>query len=162
MTEMLQSNGIVPESVVVPVHRDGGVAANPWLEVRRDWLASGAAVCTVTGEIDAGTTHLLTRVLDGIEDDEQVRSVVVDLAGVRFLSVGGAELLFRAAGRAAAAGRELVLVLGTRGVRRALELTGADSEIGWYESRSDALEAALAWSKYSDTVNGAPALDLVA
>lgn len=157
MTELLQSNPTVPEHVAVPVSRSGGVVANPWLRVCRDWLCSGSAVCTAVGEVDAGTAHLLTRVLDEVEADEQVRSVVVDLAEVQFLSIGGAQLLLNAAKRAAAAGRELVLVLGTRGVRRSLELTGADTAIGWYESRSDGLEAALAWSKYSDTVNGAPA-----
>ncbi len=161
MTETPKSNVFAPGDLAVPLSRYGGVVASPWLRVRSDWLPSGTAVCTANGEVDAGTVHLLARVLDAIEADKQVRSMVIDLAGVGFLSVGGAELLLRAAGRVAAAGGEFLLVLGTRSVRRALELIGADTAIKWYESRSDALEAALAWSKYSDMVNGEPGPELV-
>lgn len=136
MVEIRNSSQEVP---TIPTQRGDSHPHDSWCceRPRRD-----VAVCTVTGDIDAGTAGVLERTLRAVESDRNVRAIVVDLSGVDFLAVTGVSVLLRAAGRTAADRRELVVVLATIGAHRAFEVTGADAVIPWYSTRADAVTAA--------------------
>ena len=83
----------------------------------------GRVVVEVVGEVDEYTAPLLASCLRGQSARSAVRTLVVDLSRVRFLSCAGLALLEEAAERCAARGARLVLRTGERrGALRALEL----------------------------------------
>jgi len=105
-------------------------------EVRRVDHPLGV-VLTLGGELDLATVALLQEQLD-----RAIRgrgAVVIDLSGLRFIDSSGLRMLLRAERQLRASGEQLVLVYGSRAVRRAFELTSLDHYFAWCDSPSAAL-----------------------
>ncbi len=98
----------------------------------------GLAVLSVRGEIDALTTPRLESELDELLADPAER-LVLDLGGVTFLASSGLAVLIRAAQLAAEHGRRLRLVVGTRAVRRPLQITGSDQLFDLFDDLDSAI-----------------------
>ncbi|MFD1152566.1 STAS domain-containing protein [Saccharothrix hoggarensis] len=94
--------------------------------VRVERPSDGVVVLHVSGELDTSSADELTRPLTEhlVED---VRAVVVDLGGVRFLGSAGLESLVVGSQRASALGVTLVLVATSRATKRPIEATGLNS-----------------------------------
>jgi len=90
----------------------------PELGLRVERL-SGAAMLRVEGDIDLASASSLA---GGIEDAERHEAplLILDLAGVRFMDLEGLRVVDAARARAAAADRELVLILEKGGGPRKL------------------------------------------
>lgn len=125
-----------------------------------DRPAPGVLVLQVTGELDMHTASTLhDRVEHCLHDDgwdldgrsENVRHVVVDLAGVRFIGSHGVAALIGAAHRVRAEGGELWVagVAGNRRVQRPLELMGVNELLRVSPSTRD-LVAALSGASRSE------------
>lgn len=98
---------------------------------------AGAALLTVTGEIDTVTAPHLEAALDTLLGlDAGV--LVADLAGITFLASSGLAVLIQAAHRAERSGRRLRLVVTGRQVRRPLEITGTDQLFDLHTDRASA------------------------
>lgn len=108
------------------------------IEVDVDRRDAQLTVLSVRGEIDALTTPRLEAELDGLLADPPER-LVLDLDGVTFLASSGLAVLIRAAQVVGEHGRRLRLVVGTRAVRRPLQITGSDQLFDLY----DDLDAAV-------------------
>ncbi len=106
--------------------------------VRVDRPSDGVVVLHVSGELDTSSAEELTRPLTEhlVED---VRGVVVDLGGVRFLGSAGLESLVVGNQRASALGIPLVLVATNRATQRPIEATGLSSVFTVVGSVEDAL-----------------------
>ena len=81
------------------------------------------AVVEVTGELDRVSAPLLDDHLlwlEGVGCDP----VVLDLAGVEFMDVGGYDLLVEAGRRGVQSGRDVIVQNPSRVVRRLLEIAG--------------------------------------
>ncbi len=83
----------------------------------------GAARLVLTGEVDCSTAPQLRRALDDAFAG-QPREVVVDLEAVTFLDSAGLSTLAIAHRTAAGQGARLRVLVGTRAVARALQVTG--------------------------------------
>ncbi|PSL53170.1 anti-anti-sigma factor [Saccharothrix carnea] len=94
--------------------------------VRVDRPADGVVVLHVSGELDTSSADELTRPLTE-HLVENVRGVVVDLGGVRFLGSAGLESLVVGNQRASTLGIPLVLVATSRATQRPIEATGLSS-----------------------------------
>ena len=94
--------------------------------VRVDRPSDGVVVLHVSGELDTSSADELARPLQE-HLVENVRAVVVDLAGVRFLGSAGLESLVVGRQRASDLGIPLVLVATSRATQRPIEATGLDS-----------------------------------
>jgi anti-sigma B factor antagonist len=82
-----------------------------------------AVVVSVTGVIDLTTQDTFAEaVRDALQ--RRTKSVVIDLAGVTFLSSPGLAALVEAQERAMRMRKELRVALGNEVVRRSIELTG--------------------------------------
>ncbi len=79
-------------------------------------------VLHVVGELDTLTSPLLQNRL--LEQQAQVGNVVLDLTDVTFLGSAGLAVLVGAKGDADSRGCQLLVVPGSRIVKRALEATG--------------------------------------
>lgn len=91
--------------------------------------APQVAVVQAVGDIDLGTAPRWARVLTETcaQLAEQARpQLACDLTGVTFLGASGLAVLAELADQTERAGIDLVLVVDTRPVRRALELTALD------------------------------------
>lgn len=122
----------------------------PWLD--RSDSCRGVIVCSVNGEVDSAGVSLLAPVLQSLVDEEGLAALVLDFSRVGFLGCRAVEVLLQAAGQAAAAQCEFLVVLGTRAVVRAFEVTGAETAIHCYQHYSEALAAASAWARYRTAV----------
>jgi anti-anti-sigma factor len=92
-------------------------------------VGRSVAMVRVAGKIDMVTVSALREALS-FAVDGAVRRVLVDLAAVTFLDVGGVGALATAADRLRNAGRgQLVVVDPSAVVRRILQLTGVDQQI---------------------------------
>ena len=83
----------------------------------------GAARLVLSGEVDCSTAPLLRRALDTAFADGS-RSVTVDLEAVTFLDSAGLSTLAIAHRTAVGNGVRLRVLVGTRAVARALQVTG--------------------------------------
>jgi anti-sigma B factor antagonist len=83
----------------------------------------GAARLVLSGEVDCSTAPLLRRALDAAFADGS-RSVTVDLEAVTFLDSAGLSTLAIAHRTAIGDGVRLRVLVGTRAVARALQVTG--------------------------------------
>jgi anti-anti-sigma factor len=86
--------------------------------------SSGGLRITVRGELDLSTAERLEDALRAAEDRGGER-LVLDYSGLEFIDSTGLQVLLDADHRAAAAGRRLVVVLGTGEARRVAELADA-------------------------------------
>lgn len=135
----------VPEHRLVRTNleRQAGARVEPVpgsLDVRRADHPLGV-VLTLGGELDLATVPLLQEQLD-----RAVRgrgTVVIDLSGLRFIDSSGLRVLVRAEGQLRASGGQLVLVHGSRAVRRAFEVTRLDRYFAWCDAPSAALRTSL-------------------
>jgi anti-anti-sigma factor len=94
--------------------------------VRVDRPSDGVVVLHVSGELDTSSADELAKPLKE-HLVENVRGVVVDLGGVRFLGSAGLESLVVGSQRARDLGIALVLVATSRATQRPIEATGLDS-----------------------------------
>ena len=82
---------------------------------------------TLTGRVSHANTARLAEALDGAVSSG-AREIVVDLAGVDYVSSAGLEVLGRAARRVAAMGGRLVLAAAQPPVKVALDLAGVKTD----------------------------------
>lgn len=94
--------------------------------VKVDRPSDGVVVLHVSGELDTSSADELARPLQE-HLAEDVRAVVVDLGGVRFLGSAGLESLVVGRQRASERGIPLVLVATSRATQRPIEATGLNS-----------------------------------
>ncbi len=85
---------------------------------------SGGLRVTVRGELDLSTAERLEDALRAAEARADGR-LTLDYSGLEFIDSTGLQVLLDADHRAAAAGRRLVVVLGTGEARRVAELADA-------------------------------------
>jgi anti-anti-sigma factor len=91
-------------------------------ETRR---SGDTVIASVAGQLDMAATFRLEPDLERISQEQGVRNVVVELAGVDFIDSAGLGLLLATYERLRAADIDLQLASPSRSVRRMLELTGA-------------------------------------
>jgi anti-anti-sigma factor len=100
------------------------------------------AVCVeVEGEFDLERAYDFDRKLRAIEDDG-VRTLVLDLRGVRFLDSAGLARIIAADRRAAREGRRFAIVRGCRAVERLFALTAISRQLEMVSDPRAALEGA--------------------
>jgi anti-sigma B factor antagonist len=100
---------------------------------------AGHVLITVAGEIDIATAPQLRGQLTLLAAGG--RPVIADLTGVTFIDAAGLGVLAGAAGKAAASGGSLHVVVGQYQVRRIFALTGLDRQIPLARTRTEALAA---------------------
>ncbi|MEA3075230.1 MAG: anti-sigma factor antagonist [Actinomycetota bacterium] len=83
------------------------------------------ALVQVAGEIDASTAPTLGEALEAAIDQD-MRTVVVDAAGITFIDSSGLSVLVAAHKRLKAGGGELVVASASAPVRRLLGISGLD------------------------------------
>lgn len=98
------------------------------LQITRLPADEGTVALKLEGDLDPYTAPLLTEQLDGALDDH-VRTVELDMSGVRFLDSSGLRVLVVAYNELEARGGEIVLVSPTANTRRVIELAGLDSTL---------------------------------
>jgi anti-anti-sigma factor len=100
----------------------------------------GHLVARVTGDLDLSNLHAVhTALLDATPND--ALGLVVDLVGVEFLDSSGVETLFRLQRSLAIRQQRFAVAIAPEAkVRRALELSGAASEMALCPSVDAALE----------------------
>lgn len=98
----------------------------PFLGLRLDWTATGAdaVLVRISGELDAVNVEAGRVVFDGLLDCCDV-DVVIDLAGLGFVSCRGLDLLVHVHRRVTARGRRLRLRSPSLAARRLLGVTAA-------------------------------------
>jgi anti-anti-sigma factor len=96
------------------------------------------AVVTLPGEIDVINDGQVQDALTSALDDGAA-VLVADAGGTTFCGCSGVTTLLLTHHRAAAAGTQLRLVVGSPSMRRILELTAADQELNTYPTLAAAL-----------------------
>jgi anti-anti-sigma factor len=96
------------------------------------------AVVTLPGEIDASNDGQIQDALTSALDDGTA-VLVADAAATAFCGCSGVTALLLAHHRAAAAGAQLRVVVGSPSMRRILELTAADQVLNTYPTLAAAL-----------------------
>jgi anti-sigma B factor antagonist len=96
------------------------------------------AVVTLPGEIDIGNDGQVQDTLTSALDD-RTAVLVADAGGTTFCGCSGVTALLLTHHRAAAAGAQLRVVVGTPSMRRILELTAADQVLNTYPTLAAAL-----------------------
>ncbi|HUG65073.1 MAG TPA: STAS domain-containing protein [Gaiellaceae bacterium] len=99
--------------------------------------ASGAAVVTATGELDAFVAPDLTSAFTAVEGEPRV---LADLGGVSFMDSTALGLLVRATRTLEAAGATFRVVLPRGSARRIFEITALERVLPVAEDRDAALE----------------------
>jgi anti-anti-sigma factor len=97
-------------------------------------------VLTLDGELDLATAPLLQKPVDRAIRGKG--AVVIDLSRLRFIDSSGLNVLVMAERQLRASGRLLVLVYGSRSVRRVFELTSLDRYFASCDSPGAALRTA--------------------
>jgi anti-anti-sigma factor len=87
-----------------------------------------SALVTVRGDLDIQVAERVAQALLELES-RRPEVLVLDLSGLSFLDSSGMGVIAAAQGRAAEAGRRLVVVRPPAGVRSAFELSGLDDVI---------------------------------
>lgn len=105
-------------------------------------LGDGRVVVEAVGEIDVLTASVFENAV-AAEPVPGTTALVLDLSEVTFCSTSGISELIKIHTRATAAGVRLLLVLGTRVMRRALEVMGLLDMFSTYPTRAAALNAAV-------------------
>lgn len=96
------------------------------------------AVVTLPGEIDIGNDgHVQDTLTSALDDGTAV--LVADAGGTTFCGCSGVTALLLTHHRAAAAGAQLRVVVGSPSMRRILELTAADQVLDTYPTLAAAL-----------------------
>ena len=114
--------------------RRGGTTAMKIAETKTD----GFALVALADRLDTSTaSELEARLLALVESSV----VVLDLAGVHFVSSAGLRALLRAAKAAKAAGRGIAACTLQPGVREVFEISGFDRIIPAYANQDEALAA---------------------
>lgn len=88
-------------------------------------MEAGAVCVEVEGEFDLWRAYDFDRTLQAIEDGG-VRTLVLDLRGVRFLDSAGLARIVAAHRRAVRNGHRLAIVRGCRAVERVFAVTALD------------------------------------
>ena len=118
--------------------------AAPWstttFVAATEWLASGAPVVSVTGELDLATAPVLEEALLGVSDHGKA-AVTVDLTGCGFIDLRGLHVLLDARARLVRSNRALVLVTGNPTLLRVFKITRVDALFEIYPSRVAAAKA---------------------
>ena len=96
------------------------------------------AVVTLPGEIDTSNDGQIQDMLTSALDDGAA-VLVADAAGTTFCECSGVTALLFTHHRAAAAGAQLRVVVGSPSMRRILELTAADRVLNTYPTLAAAL-----------------------
>jgi anti-sigma B factor antagonist len=96
------------------------------------------AVVTLPGEIDVSNDGQVQDTLTSALDD-RTAVLVADAGGTTFCGCSGVTALLLTHHRAAAAGAQLRVVVGTPSMRRILELTAADQVLHTYPTLAAAL-----------------------
>ena len=96
----------------------------PQLSVEVD-CRNGVASIALRGELDLGTVQILEIALAPIETDG-FSAIVLDLRELGFIDSSGLHAVFRAAQRAEASGKRLILMGARPSARRVFELTGTE------------------------------------
>ena len=90
--------------------------------------SEGRVRLELAGELDLAVVDHVDAALDSALEPGPPR-VVVDLAGLTFIDVGGLRVLLAAADRARAQGRELILLAPDGAARRAFALAGREDAL---------------------------------
>jgi anti-sigma B factor antagonist len=99
--------------------------------------AGSRRVLSVRGDIDIGTLGILRSALQAALESGR-RDVWVDLSEVTFMDSSGLNALVNADHEFSGCKRNLTVICPTGPVRRILELTGLDRELGMMNTRADA------------------------
>jgi anti-anti-sigma factor len=102
----------------------------------------GSVVVHMRGEIDMAAVPRLAELIRQRLTAAFLRTVVLDLSEVDFLSTGGLELLLHAQRRAEHRGVALYVVPDDRCVRRLVDLTGTGDRFCWRSSVAEAVASA--------------------
>lgn len=102
----------------------------------------GSVVVHLRGEVDMASVPRLGELIEQRLTAAYLRSVVLDLSEVDFLSTGGLEMLLRAQRRAENRGVTLYIVPDERCVSRLVQLTGTEDRFHLCSSVSEAVAAA--------------------
>lgn len=106
-----------------------GFAIEVSSNAQRTWV-------TLSGELDLTSAPRLQQLLDQL-CRENHREIVLDLAGLEFLSAAGLSVFLRADDRLRAEGRRLILTHPGRRVRRVLAITQLDTVLTIQEAARD-------------------------
>jgi anti-sigma B factor antagonist len=93
----------------------------------------GAAVVSVTGEVDLATTPALEQTLRGVTDD-RTDEVIVELTGCTFLDSQGLSALVATKGRLERSNGRLALVVSNPSVLKIFQITQVDEPFQIYPS----------------------------
>jgi anti-sigma B factor antagonist len=99
----------------------------PWFTCTWKAGGAGAAWVHVTGELDLASAPLLRRALRDARS--YARVVVLDLRELTFMDGSGVHVILEAAASVRRGDGRLILVRGSTHVDRALNLTGATSQV---------------------------------
>ena len=102
----------------------------------------GSVVIRVRGEVDLSSVPRLSELIGQRLTAAYLRTVVLDLSDVEFLSTSGLEMLLHAQRRAEARGVAVYVVPGGRCVQRLVELTDTGDRFCWRSSVAEAVAAA--------------------
>jgi anti-sigma B factor antagonist len=102
----------------------------------------GSVVVHIRGEVDMASVPRLGELIEQRLTAAYLRTVVLDLSEVDFLSTGGLEMLLRAQRRAENRGVALYVVPDERCVHRLVQLTGTADRFSLCSSVSEAVAAA--------------------
>jgi anti-anti-sigma factor len=84
----------------------------------------GSVRVAVSGELDLSSALTFEEELRRIEDQSQIKLLVLDLSALKFMDSTGLRLILSAHARAINRGRKLAIVQGGDAVRRIFRLTG--------------------------------------
>jgi len=107
----------------------------------QDRLDNGVAVVTVTGDVDVATSGTLRDRLLQVVADENVRGLVVNLAGVSFIDSTGIGVLVGVWRRTKATDGSLALASPSRQAQSVLDATGLTKVLSMYSTEEEAVQA---------------------
>lgn len=126
------------------------------LEIRQERdVAIEVEVVAPRGEIDVSNVEILDQALEEALD-RGPRCLIVDLDGVEYLDSAGVSSLLRANQVIVRSTGDLVLVGGSRFVRRLLQMTRVNRLLPHYETVSAALQARGGGTTDASPAGGAP------
>lgn len=105
-----------------------GYDAEPWLRTWVDRPTLDSLVMSIVGDLDAVSAPYLETLLRPHTSTRGLRVLVLDLSRVAFIGVAGLQGLVDVDIRARSVGIELRIVMGSRCVTRAMEITGLRHE----------------------------------
>jgi anti-sigma B factor antagonist len=133
-------DGVPVQAAPVDHQRDTAIAQTLRLSVERP--ESGVVVVRMSGEIDLASVPRLTELISQRLTAVALRTMVLDLSEVEFLSSSGLELLLHAQRRAEHRGVTMYLIPGGRCVHRLLDLTDTTNRFCLRTSVAEAIVTA--------------------